>query len=101
HSTWLDLWLQLGLVGLGISIVGWIMAARNAAWLLIFSNRDEAVFWSALLLNLAFRSLTETNIVSPGTIGMFTLGLGYAGLARLAEAEFAAQRRARAPRNPL
>ncbi len=101
HSTWLDIWLQLGLVGLFIWIGACLVATKNIATLLLFANRREAVLWAALFLNCMFRCFTETALVVPGTPEMFIFTLACAGLAQLAESEFAPRRRAYARLRPV
>lgn len=94
HSTWIDLWLQLGLVGLALGILIWASALWSAGTLLLTSRVEGCVFWCAVLTTLAVRSMSETLFVDPGVEDMFWLVLASASLARMS-AERVARLRAR------
>ena len=62
HNGFLDIWLSLGIVGLGIFVIGFISTAAKSLALLRISNSPEG-FWPLLFLTyILLSNLTEGTI---------------------------------------
>lgn len=83
HSTFLDLWLQLGIIGLIFGIFLWTLTIKRTFSLMLSTNEPELILWSGLILNITIRSYVETSFVEPGTGAFFGFTLAYVGLAAL------------------
>ena len=85
HSLVLDLWLQLGF--LGLTAAGTIVTVSfwRGARLLYGRITPFGLLWLVLLLQMLVRGVTETTLVEPGVTGMFWLTLIHAALARQVE----------------
>jgi len=70
-NAFLDVWLQLGIVGL-VAFVGLLLLAFVRSWLLAVQRRSVVFAWPALvLLALVVTSLAESSIL--GEFGLLTL----------------------------
>lgn len=85
HSLALDLWLQLGLAGLGVAGAIVAISLWRGTRLLYGRITPFGLLWLVLLLQMLVRGLTETTLVEPGVTGMFWLTLIHAALARQVE----------------
>lgn len=85
HHLGLDLWLQLGLAGLGVAGAIVAVSLWRGARLLYGRITPFGLLWLVLLLQMLVRGLTETTLVEPGVTGMFWLSLIHAALARQVE----------------
>ncbi|HLH13138.1 MAG TPA: O-antigen ligase family protein [Methylovirgula sp.] len=83
HNTWLDAWLQLGLVGLLWLISLWLLAAKDIIVLLLSTRVEAVVFWAAILVDILVRSFTETLTIDPGIQWMFWFALAFASIQKL------------------
>jgi O-antigen ligase len=73
HNTWLDCWLQLGVVGVFLTACVWSLALWRALWLTIVSNAGAALFFLTILLGCLSRSFAETVIFAPALTSLFWL----------------------------
>lgn len=68
HNGFLDLWLSLGLVGLAIFLVGFVICFRKSSQYFL-SNRSWDAAWPVLfLVFLVLINLTQNALVSPNYI---------------------------------
>jgi len=86
HNDWLDATLQLGIVGLSITVVLWLMSLSRAIRLALFTREAGALFMALIIVNTFIRSLTETVIFDPGLLDWLWLVVAYLHLARSAGA---------------
>ncbi len=86
HSGWLDVMLQLGIVGLSITIVMWLVSLSRAIRLALFTNENGAIFVALIIVNLLIRSWTETVMFDPGIMFWLWFVIAYLHLARMSEA---------------
>lgn len=85
HNLALDLWLQLGLLGLAAAGAIVTVSLWRGARLLYGRITPFGLLWLVLLLQMLVRGVTETTLVEPGVTGMFWLTLIHAALARQVE----------------
>lgn len=83
HNTWLDVTLQLGLVGLAITVVLWLIAMWRAARFALLDNQVGALFMALIIVNTFLRSLTETVLIDPGEVYWMWFVIAYLYLARM------------------
>jgi exopolysaccharide production protein ExoQ len=86
HHTLLDIWLQLGYVGVALLLVIVTIITLRGARLLLNGLPAPAMLWLVLFLQLVIRSQTETTIVDTAISGMFWLTAVYAAFAQLSHA---------------
>ncbi len=84
HNTFLDIRLQLGLVGVVIASCLFSIVLFRAARLILLGMPSVALVWPLIVLTTLFRGLTETYLVDPGTSGLFWCALAFAAMSRLA-----------------
>lgn len=73
HNSWLDLWLQLGIVGLLATASLMLVAISRCFRLIVLTNDREAPFLLAILVFLLVRSMTEVQFTDPFLYGVFYL----------------------------
>jgi exopolysaccharide production protein ExoQ len=83
HNGWLDVELQLGLVGLSIMGVLWLVALSRAVRLGFFARDAGALFMALIVVNVFIRSWTETITLDPGIMFWLWFMVAYLHLARL------------------
>lgn len=83
HNNWLDAALQLGLVGLAIMVLIWLIALRRALWLILVRYRNGVLFGLTMLASLLSQSTVETVTFSPGVSALFWLVTSYLYIARM------------------
>jgi len=83
HNTWLDAWLQLGLIGLLLTGLVWLLAVWRAAWLALVSNAKGALFLLTILLGCLSRSAAETVMFAPALTSLFWLLTAYMYVGRI------------------
>jgi exopolysaccharide production protein ExoQ len=83
HNSWLDTWLQLGLPGLVIVIIAWLIALSSGLKTLFFTEAPGAVFSLCLLFQIFVRSMSETLFVEPGSGSMFWFALAFGCLEKI------------------
>lgn len=83
HNSWLDTWLQLGLPGLVIVILAWIIALTSGLRTLFFTQAPGALFSLCLLFQIFVRSMSETLFVEPGSSSMFWFALAFGCLEKI------------------
>jgi O-antigen ligase len=84
HNTWLDAWLQLGLIGVLLTGLVWLLAVWRAAWLALVINAKGAIFLLGLLLGCLSRSAAETVMFAPALTSLFWLLTSYMYVGRIA-----------------
>jgi exopolysaccharide production protein ExoQ len=85
HNTWLDVWLQLGGVGLSLAAVIFVAVVWRSIKSVLIGVQPVMILWPLLIANLLVRSVSETTVVEPAISGIFWLTIAYGWLARLAE----------------
>ena len=85
HNLALDLWLQLGFVGLAAAGAIVTVSLWRGAGLLYGRITPFGLLWLVLLLQMLVRGVTETTLVEPGVTGVFWLTLIHAALMRQVE----------------
>jgi exopolysaccharide production protein ExoQ len=86
HETWLDTMLQLGLLGLSLMVLMWLVALSRAVRLGLFMSETGALFMALILTNLFLRSWTETLFLTPSETYWLWFAIAYLYLARMSEA---------------
>ncbi len=86
HSTYLDLWLQLGLPGLLLGGLVWALLMARALLGVLVCRDPEFVLWVAVAILMALRALSETIMVDPAAGEIFWLAVAYARLGKLVKA---------------
>ena len=67
HNGFLDIWVDIGLVGLGVFLVGYIFYLRRS-WLLYFRTVEPELIWPLLFMTfLLFSDLTEVAFLRANT----------------------------------
>lgn len=95
HSGWLDSMLQLGVVGLLITVALFAVSMSRAARLGLFERKADAVFMGLIIVNLFIRSWTQTVLLEPQESDLIWLVIGYLYLARMSNARRLAELRSR------
>jgi exopolysaccharide production protein ExoQ len=98
HNMVLDLRLQLGLIGLGIAALLFIIALWHLARMLLRNTPPMLLLWPLIIVTTLFRGLSETYLVDPDSCGLFWCTLAFAGMAK-ASARISARRPLPAVRN--
>jgi O-antigen ligase len=86
HNGWLDVTLQLGIAGLSITVVLWLVALSRAVRLGLFAIEPGAFFMALIIVSLFVRSWTETVMFDPGVMYWLWFVVAYLHLARMSEA---------------
>jgi O-antigen ligase len=68
HNSFLDVWLELGLVGAGLCLATGIAAARRAFWRLTHTSNPFGSFYILFLISLALFGLTSQVFPHQGTV---------------------------------
>lgn len=85
HNTYLDIWFQTGLIGVGLFTCILVMLIMKTM-ALVFSKRSTFnLLWPALLISMLIRGLTETQFVEPGSGSWFWLTIGIASVNKYLE----------------
>jgi O-antigen ligase len=77
HNTWLDVWLQLGLVGLVMSALVWAVAFRRAISLVLGRYGHGSLFCLVILVGCFTKSFTEEILIAPALTSTFWLATSY------------------------
>ncbi len=102
HNTWLDAWLQLGLVGVFLTGFIWWSAIWRATWLAVVKNVKGALFFLTILLGCLSRTVAETVMFAPALTSLFWLLTSYLCVGQIIRARrVEARNRAREPRSDL
>lgn len=83
HNSWLDTWLQLGLPGLVVAILAWVIALSSGLRTLFVTEAAGALFSLCLLFQIFVRSMSETLFVEPGSGSMFWFALAFGCLEKI------------------
>ncbi|MDB5702000.1 MAG: lipid core-O-antigen ligase-like enyme [Sphingomonadales bacterium] len=75
HNTWLDLWLQMGLVAVVLIILDFVRSLR-LGFKLVSKRVDAALLPVLILIFILVRSISESTFSEPGTAGVFWLTWG-------------------------
>jgi len=86
HNAWLDARLQLGIVGLSITVMLWLVAFSRAIRLALFTSETGALLMALIIVNIFIRGLTETVMIDPDETDWLWFVIAYLHLARMAEA---------------
>jgi O-antigen ligase len=86
HNGWLDVTLQLGIVGLSITVVLWLVSLSRAIRLALFTGDAGALFMALIIVNTFIRSVTETVMLDPFLATWLWFVVAYLHLARMAAA---------------
>lgn len=73
HNTWLDVWLQLGIVPLGIIVYCCVYMLFASVYRLLWCGDNEAVIYIALAVYIWIRSFFEIQFTDPWMAGIFWL----------------------------
>ena len=84
HNTFLDIRLQLGLIGVVLAVCMFAITIWRTGRLIWRGVPSAALIWPLIILATLFRGLTETYLVDPGSSGLFWCGLAFAAISRLA-----------------
>lgn len=68
HNSYLDIWLELGYVGVGLFLVTGIAAARRAFWRLTHTSNPFGSFYILFLISMVLFGLTSQVFPHRGTI---------------------------------
>jgi exopolysaccharide production protein ExoQ len=85
HSGWLDVALQLGLVGLAITVALWLVSIVRGFRLAFIANDPDALFLAVIVFSIFLRSISETVMLDPGVTAWIWFVFAYLHLARAAE----------------
>jgi hypothetical protein len=85
-SGWLEATLQLGIVGLSITAVIWLVSLSRAIRFALFTSDIGAQFMALIIMNLFIRNLAETVMLDPGEAYWLWFVIPYLHLARMAGA---------------
>jgi len=80
HNTYLDLWLQLGLIGLVLGLLIFANCFLNIARIFFMRTDPAALFYAALFVLMMVRTFSETIIISPVYETFFWISFIHAGL---------------------
>jgi exopolysaccharide production protein ExoQ len=85
HNNWLDIALQLGIVGLAIAASFWLISMGRAIFLGLFTGETGAVFMALILANLFIRSWTESVMLEPAEMFWMWFVIAYLYLSRMSD----------------
>jgi len=80
HNTYLDLWFQLGLIGLVLGLLVFANCCINIIRIFFIRTDPIALFYAALFVLLMVRAFSETIIISPVYETFFWISFVHAGL---------------------
>ncbi len=83
HNTWLDFRIQLGLPGLLLGVLMWVVAAIRALRLTLVLQSKEHLLWIAFLIYWFVIANVETLMVDPALADSFWFALFLASLTKL------------------
>ncbi len=83
HSGWLDVTLQLGMIGMFMTAVLWLVSLSRTIRLGFFTYEAGALYMGLIVVNLFIRSWTETVMIDPGAMFWLWFVVAYLHLARL------------------
>jgi exopolysaccharide production protein ExoQ len=83
HNNWLDVILQLGYVGLAISVAFWLIALGRGFRFAMFTREPGAIFMLLIIVNLFIRSWTESVMLEPADMFWMWFVLAYLYLSRM------------------
>ncbi|CAO4152963.1 O-antigen ligase family protein [Methylorubrum aminovorans] len=86
HSTYLDLHLQLGLPGLMLGVLIWMLLVWRVLIGILVCRDPEFVLWVAVAVLMAVRAMSETIMVDPAAGEIFWITVAYARLGKLVTA---------------
>ncbi len=86
HNTWLDAWLQLGLVGVFLTGLVWWTAVWRATWFSLVRNVPGTLFFLSILLGCLSRTMAETVMFAPALTSLFWLLTSYMYVGQLMRA---------------
>jgi len=87
HNTFMDIHLQLGLVGVAIAVCFFAILLWRSAQLFMQNVSSATLIWPLIVLTTLFRGLSETYLVDLGGTGLFWCTLAFAALAKLRSAD--------------
>ena len=67
HNGFLELWLQLGIVGLSLYIIAFLMACYKAVVFLHKNNNSEGIYPLMLLIFIFLANITESSLLGANT----------------------------------
>lgn len=76
HNNWLDVWIQLGVVGVALAAFLFLRAGRLSLRAMKLGSATT-MLPSLLILNIFIRGFSETVLTDPGTASMFWLALSF------------------------
>jgi len=80
HNTYLDLWFQLGFVGLALGLLVFADCFLLVTRIFFIHTDPAALFYAALFVLIMVRTFSETVIVSPAYETLFWVSFIHAGL---------------------
>jgi exopolysaccharide production protein ExoQ len=89
HNNWLDAYLQLGVVGLGLCVFIWFTAIRRVMWLVFVRYGHGALLYLTILFACLAQSVSETIMFSPGIGSLFWIVISYIYIARVTQERLA------------
>jgi len=94
HNGYLDVWLELGFVGLGMFVVVVAIALQRAIAVLVTSGRPEHAWYALIVVFLLVYSVAERVLLQHGDIAWLIFSVNFLYLGRWAAQRKAALRRA-------
>jgi exopolysaccharide production protein ExoQ len=81
HNSWLEIWLGLGVAGVGIAVLAWLAAIYRTLRVATAPHAGHVAFCAALLAGTCFENLTEFEFFRPGRLmwSLFVAVLVYLG----------------------
>jgi exopolysaccharide production protein ExoQ len=67
HNGFLELWLQLGIIGLSLYVIAFLMASYKAVVFLHKNNNSEAIYPLMLLIFIFLANITESSLLGANT----------------------------------
>jgi O-antigen ligase len=91
HNTWLDAWMQLGLIGLVMTVLLWFAALARSMRLVVLRYGHASLLFLLILVSCLSISFAETIMFAPAVQALFWFMVSYMYIDRIAR-----QRRAEA-----
>lgn len=91
HNTWLEALLQLGIVGLVLTVIIWLVPLCRSLWLIGMRHGNGGLFYFAILFSSLIRSAVETVMFSPALQSLFWLVTIYIYTSRIVRQSASAQ----------
>ncbi len=83
HNTFLDIWLQMGILGVVVYVAMMAKLIIRGVRIILGNMPFSVILWIILLVQTIIRSLTETDLLDTAINGMFWITVIYAIFAEL------------------